>query len=410
MERQKGFILALTLLVMAAIFFFGLLYLSFYRTEKSLALKAETDLIALEAASAGIQDAIYQLKRNPRWNAGFSAVYLTRSRAAYTMSFNSGQTAIPYSTNNSQGMSAVTGYRGRVVPAGLIHLVSVGVSGKSKKVEEALVMAAAGSPFAGAAFVNSRIYLHGDVVVDSFNSAQGTYSQTHQNSGGNIGTNTATHGIVELDGHVHVYGNIAVGTGGGASSISVGSSSTYISSSVNAPQTYPFQTQPTGTNLGNIKYDHHALVTLAPGVYSSLSLSNGSTVQLQPGNYVFTGDINISGNSQLLVPSNGQSILYTNGDFHIGGDSISNTTQRPQNLVVFGGPGTTDVQISGNGSAYMALYAPAAKIEIQGNASVYGALIADSLDMQGDAGIHFDQSLSTLSFGGSGAITVRARW
>jgi len=410
MKRQNGSILALTLLVMAAIFFFGLLYLSFYQAEKTLAQKAETDLIALEAASAGIQDALYQLKKNPWWSAGFSAVTLPRSGATYTMSFNSGQTAVPWSTNNSQGTSPVTGSRGRTVPAGLIHLVSVGVSGKSKKVEEALVLAAAGSPFNGAAFVNSNISLQGNVLVDSWNSAQGPYAQTSQQSGGNIGTNLGTNGIVELQGNVTVAGNVSLGTGGSPASIQAGGSSSYISSSVNAPQTYPFQTPPSGINQGDISYGSNTSATLAPGTYRNLSLSGDSTVQLQPGNYVFTGDISLEGNSQILVPSNGQAVFYTGGDIHLTGNSISNTPQRPQNLVIFGGPGTTEVHISGNGSAYMALYAPAAKIEINGNAGIFGAIVADSLSMQGNAGIHFDQSLRTLSFGGSGAVTVRARW
>jgi hypothetical protein len=410
MKKIKGSLLPLTLMVMAAVFLFGFMFLYFYRTDRDLEARAENDLVALEAAGAGIQDALYQLKKNPRWNDGFPGTTLPRSGAAYTMSFNPGQAEIPYSTNNFQGTAAVIGSGGRPVPAGMIHLVSIGIFGKSRKKEEALVLASAGSPFTGAAFVNRGIELQGNVLVDSWDSSRGSYVQTRLESGGNIGTNMGTDGIVELQGSVTVAGNISLGTGGTPSGIRVSGGSTYLSYSVSSPRTFPFQTPPPSASLGNVTYGNNASAVLAPGTYDNLNLSGGASLQLQSGNYTFNGNIEISGNSQLLLPENGQSVLYTAGNISLTGNSISNTARKPGNLVIFGGPSTTGVEINGNGSAYMALYAPAAEVNITGNASIYGAVVAGSLNMQGNGGIHFDRSLSTMALRGSGAVTVRARW
>lgn len=153
----RGFILVFTLLVATAVLFFGFSYVELYRAQAQIARMGENELIAAAAAGAGIDEAIYQLKRNAAWKAGFAAVLLPHSGAAYSMSFvpnqpinlslsilSPQQTVIPYSTNNSLGALAITGYGGRIVPPSMVDLISVGTYGRSQHIKEALINAAGG--------------------------------------------------------------------------------------------------------------------------------------------------------------------------------------------------------------------------------------------------------------------------
>jgi Tfp pilus assembly protein PilX len=139
---EKGALLIMALLVIGALFFFALMYVRLFATEKQLSQKAEQTLVADEAAQAGINDALLELKKNPAWNAGFSDVGLPRSGALYTVTFNNTQTALPWSTNNGAGSAALTGWNGRTVPPNAVHLVSTGTLGKGKSTRQAIVVLA----------------------------------------------------------------------------------------------------------------------------------------------------------------------------------------------------------------------------------------------------------------------------
>ena len=251
MKKRSGYILILTILIMASLIFFGIIYLSLYKSRASIARRAEYNLIAEAGAKAGIDDAIYYLKRNPAWTSGFNNEPLPHSGATYSMSFDPGQVEIPYSTNNSHNVSPTTGYGGRAIPAGAVHLVSVGKFKSSKKIEQAIIFTRT-SFFSNAAFVAENMELSGNVKIDSWNSSGGSYNQTKKQSGGDIGTNSGENNVVSLSGNVKVYGNVKVGPGESeSSSIKTTGNSSYQSASVaSARISLPFQQPPAGTNQG----------------------------------------------------------------------------------------------------------------------------------------------------------------
>ena len=139
MAGEKGYILILTLLVMGALFLWGIFALDLYRHEQYIAQKAEMDLIAEEAARAGINDAIYYLKKDSSWDEGFSDAKLEHSGATYSINFDKSYTLLPWSVNNSNGSESVFGWRERVVPPGTVYLVSTGKFGRSEQVIQAIV-------------------------------------------------------------------------------------------------------------------------------------------------------------------------------------------------------------------------------------------------------------------------------
>ncbi|MEQ8190739.1 MAG: family 16 glycoside hydrolase [Candidatus Eremiobacterota bacterium] len=143
MFHKKGYILVLTLIIMAALLFFGTLLLSLYQQEAYIVQKAETDMIAEEAAKAGIAEAIYNLREDPNWMTGFNNVKLPASGATYTITVIKDKTptpSVPYSINNYNNSSSVKGWQGRDVPSSGVHLVSAGKIGRSQKIIQTLAL------------------------------------------------------------------------------------------------------------------------------------------------------------------------------------------------------------------------------------------------------------------------------
>ncbi len=137
--EKKAFILVMSLMIIASLFFFGLAFINLFMAEKQLSQRAEQTITADEAAQAGLEDALYQLKRSQTWNAGFNCISTPHSGAAYSMSFNSTQTSLPYSTNNYAGTTTMTGWGGRSIPPGSAHLVSVGSYGNASSTRQLMV-------------------------------------------------------------------------------------------------------------------------------------------------------------------------------------------------------------------------------------------------------------------------------
>jgi len=410
MKRRSGYILILTLLVSAALFFLAILYTDFFSSEQKLAMHSENDIIAEAAAEAGIDDAIYQLNSDSSWTAGFNQVELPHSRATYSMSFNSGQTAIPYSTNNLQSSVATTGYQGRIVPPQSADLIAVGFYGGNRQLDETMIKIGGTSPFYGAVFVKDNISLDGSHIIDSYDSSLGTYAQTRRNYGGDIGTNSGDDRKIVLKGSSMIYGEVVGGPGATESGSVVTRGSIVYQGFTNGPErSFPYINPPLGTNQGSVSYNGSGTHNLAPGTYTSLDIKGSNIINLTGGTYVFTDDIDIKGSSMLKIDaSTGPVIIYAMKNVDLGGSSIVNYTQKPSNLILVGGPDTTQVKIRGSQAFYMGIYAPAAHLDISGSEAIYGSFVANDADIDGSAAIHFDQALKNFPLGTG--TEVQARW
>ena len=411
MNRRKGYILILTILVMSAIFFISIMFLGFFRSEHRLALKVQNDNIAAAAANAGIQDSLLQLKQNSTWTGGFDKITLPHSGASYTVTFDNTQTETPYSTNNTNGTATITGYKGRQVFPGMVHMVSQGQYGQSTRTEEALISLSTGGLFDTAVFVDGNITMHGNVMVDSFDSRIGDYNSSHANSNGNIGTNSWSDGIVTMTGNVDIHGNVGVGPDGTeGSSIHTTGQTTYQTFSADPQKLLPFIT-PTMTNLlGTIEPKGKNSVNPVPGLYSALSVGSQATVTLSTGTYVILGDMDTQGQGQIIIPQGEKVELYILGNISLSGNSIVNGNNDATSFIVYGGPNTTSVRLNGVAEATMAIYAPAADFRLVGNAEIFGALVGKTLTSNGNAEIHYDQALGELGGGGGGGLKVLSRW
>lgn len=410
-KKSKGYILIITILSIGALFFFALLMVRLQASERKTASKGESDIIAEQAAKAGIDDAYYQLKEDITWKTGFSSKALPHSNSTYTVSFDSTQSKIPYSTNNSKGSAAVTGYNGRKVPAGMIHLVSQGKYTVSTKVEEALVNMGGANLFEGALFGANDVKINGGVKIDSYNSANGAYNEATAGSSGNVGSNLTGGDPIELKGQVEIKGNITLPTGTTENDgIDASNKSTYISAVNETVRTLTFVDAPTnlGGNRGDVKVTKGSIV-LTPGVYSKLDVSGGSTVQLLAGDYIFTDNIDISGQSNITASSGAVRIFAQGESISVTGGSTINKNGIPGNFIIYGGTKTDSVNIAGGAEINAAIFAPAAEVKITGTTDFYGGIVGKTMDIGGTAGIHFDENLKQIT-GGSGVLKYKARW
>jgi hypothetical protein len=412
LRKIKGYALVITIMIICALFFFTLQYVRFFAAERMIAGRGEETLIAQAAASAGIDDALGNLRKNIDWKAGFSGTRLAHSGAEYRMSFSQAQTAVPFSTNNSASDSPVTGSGGRIVPPRMIHLVSVGRYGKAAVPEECMVTSGPTKLFRGAAFVKETIRLTGNAYTDSFNSAKKTYAQEHFDYGGDIGTNLDSESAVTLNGNnSNVQGKISVGPKGvEQKSITGGTCGQNYDSFENLTEPIPMPV--ISGNAGPSSGAMSAAGIYEPGTYSSVSCSGG-TIELKSGAYVITGDFKMSGKGQLKIT--GPTRIYVAGNIDITGNGILNTDGKPRNLLIFGGEGTTSVKVSGNGAIYLGLYAPNAEIDITGGgkkgeeSGIFGAIAGKSLKMTGNGTFHYDKDIENVT-GGAGVPTLKARW
>lgn len=411
-RTRAGFALILTLLILAALFFFAFALARLHVADKTLAQRREHALVAEQAAKAGIEDAWLRLSQEGTWNAGFNAVRLPRSGGTYAMTFNRAQSALPFSTNNHEGSSPTTGWDGRSVPAGHVHLVSQGSFQGSQVLEEAMVQTRT-SAFVAALVGADKIVLSGNILIDAWNSAKGTYAQTVRQSGADLLTNSSAPQAIEMS-NVTLYGNITVGPGGSqATSLRISGNPTYLGFNVASKvRELPVEPPPDlGPSRGVVAPSSGTQV-LSPGTYAAFS-PRKATIQLTPGDYVVTGGITMGNGASILVP-NGPVRLFVLGNVSItSGGSVRNTTLKPPNLLLYGGANSTtwSFQSLSGTELHFGINAPRTVLNFSGRNEYFGSFIAREVYVNGNSRFHYDVATGTQTppQASSGPI-LKARW
>lgn len=413
-RTRAGFALILTLLILAALFFFAFALARLHVADKTLAQRREHALVAEQAAKAGIEDAWLRLSQEGTWNAGFNAVRLPRSGGTYAMTFNRAQGSLPFSTNNHEGSSPTTGWNGRIVPAGHVHLVSQGSFQGSQVLEEAMLQTRT-RPFVAALVGADKIVLSGNILIDAWNSAKGTYAQTVRQSGADLLTNSSAPQAIEMS-NVTLYGNIIVGPGGSqATSLRISGNPTFLGFKVASKvRELPVEPPPNlGANRGVVAPSSGTQV-LTPGTYSAFTPGR-ATIQLTPGDYVVTGNITMGSGASILVPQ-GPVRLFVLGNVSISsGGSLRNSTLKPPNFVLYGGasPTTWNLQGLSGTDLHFGIDAPRTVLNFSGGNEYFGSFIAKEVYVNGNSRFHYDVSTGSSqqpSGGGSGAPVLKARW
>jgi Tfp pilus assembly protein PilX len=293
--------------------------------------------------------------------------------------------------------------------------------------EQQIVPAAAFAAFATGAGCGALNFHGNNTETNSYDSAAPLVggNPNESDSGGNVGTN----GNLTEGGGADIYGTLSsprVGIGncsaGNVSALSSSGGATVNGHNpptpgdiVNLPQAVSMplppvpagvpttsfngngQTLLNGASVGNVTVDAHSTLTLgAPGVTSVINI-NSLTIN---GN----GTLQILGTVVLNVVGTGQS---TPIDFT--GGSVSNNSFDPTTFqVLYAGSG--NIKLNGGAHTTALIYAPNAAASFNGGGDFFGSVIANTVDDNGGAQLHYDRRLGSELFVAGNKMMTAFTW
>lgn len=279
------------------------------------------------------------------------------------------------------GANAVRVWARRIESRGTgVPLLFASIVGKSRAniSVSAITMVTPGSSGYGIVGMN-RVEIIGNATVDSYDSSLGSYTVGSALQNGSIASN----GNIDLTGIITVNGDANAGVGmGGPNNIGIvsitGSDEDITSPLVFDPPVLPTPAPP---NLGQFNNTGNSNVTLTSGVYrySSFNLLGNQTLNI-------TGDVTV----------------YVSGSFTLTGN-INTAGNKPANFKIRM-LSASPVNITGNTSLYLDLYAPRNPITITGNNDFYGRFLGKSIKYTGNGKFHYDESIP--SGGSTGSLTL----
>jgi len=241
--------------------------------------------------------------------------------------------------------------------------------------------------------------LSGNALIDSFNSNNGTYSQTRSNSGGNISVNggstlsgnAAIEGILST---VHpTIGNCSQGNG-----LTVSGNAKVPAPALLTPVMF-VTPGPFTAGASDVTVSGNSSLILTAGNYRNITISGNGALTLEAGTYNIN-TITVSGNGKLIViPNEGTGIvlnvagLGSNQPVTFTGSAVGDPAGIAANLLINYG-GTSRLSLSGNADTYAMVYAPNAPVTLSGRGDWFGSMVVYSLSDSGNGAIHFDSSLS----------------
>jgi len=108
-----------------------------------------------------------------------------------------------------------------------------------------------------------------------------------------------------------------------------------------------------------------------------------------------TGKLTTSGSGVINQAANAKVTWIVDDDITVSGSSFNNMGGVASNLMIIGVGTGNKVTVSGGGSFIGTLNAPGFDVTISGSGGLSGAVIANSLNISGGAGLHYDQALSS---------------
>lgn len=293
-------------------------------------------------------------------------------------------------------------------PVYLVTALAVSATG-ARKMVQADVAATPSQPSPGFGLFATGtgcavVSLSGSVFVDSFNSAQGSYSATHSDINGNVGAN----GGVSLSGGVQIGGNVGAenanvggscptdgivtsGNGGVIQGQNPPNQYVAISPPLVPPAPPPIPNPTPTNNAASIPSNN----TLNPGTYGNISLSGQNTLTLTPGVY-YINSLTLTGQATVNINPPGQVTLNVQGTgqstpVSFSGGSFSNPTHIPNDFQI-NYNGTGGLKLTGGSSSYLVVDAPNAPVQLSGGSDIFGSVVANSISDSGNVNFHVDTS------------------
>jgi Tfp pilus assembly protein PilX len=266
------------------------------------------------------------------------------------------------------------------------------------------------TPFEWAMLSKGMIDFNGkNPIVDSYLSSSGPYdASTNRRMNGTVGTNNNT-----LDGGgAQIYGSIVTGPSGTVS----GSPVIYTDSTarnqpneitnglevyipeVSAPWVYGSGT----SSYGAVTTTAATALSVSGGGVAAYEMTDVATSMSFTGSgtiLVYLNSIAQNGADGITITpdpgANLQVIFYAITSINITGNAGNNVGGKPFNLLFYGLPTCTTVDLGGTSSTSASVYAPNANVTIHGTADFYGSLVASTITDSGTPNFHYDEDMDT---------------
>ena len=262
------------------------------------------------------------------------------------------------------------------------------------------------------------IQFFGGAYLDSFDSTNGPYSLALARSNAVALTDSTTNGAIFLSGGAYIAGNAVTGPGGTVTTtngaIVTGTIGNNANVQINDPTFPTFFTNsgspysivvPPGGLLGGTNYD--AIFTNKNYELSSLGFGGGSpnfgTKMAVTGNVVIyltqTGNnVFVVGGPAFVYIAPGASLtIFSAGNVTISGGGVVNGNQNANTCFIYGLKTCTAVTYAGGANFIGVVDAPEANVIFSGPERVWsGAGIANSFNISGTSGVHYDENLARV--------------
>jgi len=259
-------------------------------------------------------------------------------------------------------------------------------------------------------FGRDRVSMASNTCVDSYDSSLGTWSSQisgtirgidYANTSGALGSN----GDITLASNSVVCGDATPGVGDG---VSIAGNAGVLGSTAPAVAdvVLPAVPLPVITGPGGTYFRDSGTHTLPPGDYefSSFTLDSTATIVIQGPARFLIQDYSVLSNASIDVDSTGGPVqFYVTGTFL----QKSNTFVRPRSLnprdlyLFVDGPGP-DVVFDSNTQFVGVVFAPERDLVVNSNVDIFGAVAAARIQLDSNAGLHYDESLASGEWAGGG--------
>ncbi len=297
-------------------------------------------------------------------------------------------------------------YSAEVAPAGpplRYRVTGHGLSVAEKRNLEALVQLTKQSVFQGALFGNTSLTVSGTVVTNSYDSRVAPYNAATAGSNGDVGTNSGLAGAVNITGSIAINGQVMVGAGTSDPNavVTIAGGTAIITGS---PPVAPLQ--------NNIIMSPVSPPAGMP--CPDLTITNaGQDPNLAPGVYCYH-NVSVSGGGSLTTNDAGSVTVFVTGAFSASGHTVvgveANPTQFLMVLTATAGELILEGDFTGTTEFYGGIYAPTGEIKIAGSAAVFGSVVADTINLTGNAQVHYDKAMGALEDPTGGYQTALLSW
>jgi hypothetical protein len=232
---------------------------------------------------------------------------------------------------------------------------------------------------------------------------------------GNVGTN----GNLGESGNAHIYGTLSsprVGVGAcSAGNVDALSSSGHASvcpnypacdqsGVVQLPQAVVLPTPPVPSGVPTTAYNGSGQTLLNGASVGNVTINTGTLTLCAPGLTctINVNSISLAGNATIAIATGATVILNVVGSgqatpVDLTGGSTTNASYDPSHFQIqYAGTGT--VKLGGNSTLTAMVYMPNAAVTLAGNNDFYGSLVTSTLNVTGNASIHYDRHLGSTFF------------